>query len=99
MDERDEIYVQILHFALMVLHNHPKAEHAGYCAIEVEHIHNIPSLIGESNEHRHAYYLRAERGLYLERVDRSLSGVKFLLNRYAELWSRLEALSSDGKKN
>ncbi len=39
------------------------------CRIEADHLHNIPSLMDEMNEHRHIYYAVKERTLYLERVQ------------------------------
>jgi hypothetical protein len=94
LTRRDEIYLEMLEHALPAIRNMAQAGFLAYCAIETDHIHNLPSLIGETNEHRHAYYLRAERNLYLERVDRTIPGVSFLLARYAEAWSELETLLS-----
>ncbi len=94
MTERDRIYIEILGFALPQIRNAAQAGLVEYCAVEADHIHNLPSLIGESNELRHAYYLDAEREWYLERVDRTLPHVQWLLRRYAELWSELESLKN-----
>jgi hypothetical protein len=94
MSERDQIYVQILHFGLISLRNRTNAGDIQYCAIEVEHLHEVPSLIGEMNEARHEYYLRGHRGLYLERVDQTKESLGFVLNRYRELWPQLEAIHS-----
>jgi hypothetical protein len=92
MIERDQIYVQILHFGLLRLRDAACGGHVQYCAIEAEHLHNIPSLIDESNELRHQSYFEKERSYYLERVDRSIPGVDFTLRRYEELWQQLAEL-------
>jgi hypothetical protein len=98
MEQRDETYLKILHFALLRIRELATAGRADYCAIEADHVHNIPSLIGEPNELRHAFYLEAERKHYLERVDRTLPGLQFTLARYAELWAQLEALASGARE-
>ena len=48
-----------------------------FCFIESEHLHEIPTLIGESNELRHLYYLRGTRALYLEQL-RELAATDYL---------------------
>ena len=92
MSERDEIYIQILHHGLLRLRDAAASGHIHHCSVEAEHLHNIPSLIGETNEQRHLYYLGQERCYYLERIDRSLPGLDFTLSRYVELWERLAKL-------
>lgn len=93
MTERDAIYVQILHHGLLRIRDSAALGHLQYCAVESEHLHNIPSLIGETNEERHSYYFCQERAHYLEAVDRSLPGLDFTLSRYSELWTRLHELN------
>lgn len=93
MLERDEIYLKILQYGLLRIR---EAAHLGlnsYCEVEGDHLHNLPSLVGEPNEKRHHYYFNGERTLYLERVDPSIPGIEFTLNRYRELWERLSALT------
>src|SRR5688572_11024743 len=92
VSERDAIYLHILHFGLVRLRDTAGCGNAAYCAVEADHLHNLPSLVGESNEHRHDYYFDKERPFYLERVDRSVPGIEFTLARYAELWQRLSEL-------
>jgi len=93
MTERDAIYVQILQHGLLRIRDSAALGHLQYCAAESEHLHNIPSLIGESNEHRHVYYFSQERAHYLEHVDRSIPGLDFTLRRYEELWAQLQQLN------
>lgn len=69
-----------------------RLENAAYCAVEADHLHNLPSLIGEPNERRHDHYFDKERVLYLERIDRSVPDIEFTLARYSELWQRLAEL-------
>ena len=90
MTERDDIYVQILHLGLLALRNAAQSGNASHCAIEADHLQNIPSLIGETDEHRHARYLNSERVDYLEHADRSVPEIGFVLSRYAGPWKALE---------
>ena len=89
MTERDHIYIEILKYGLHRIRECSELGLVTYCAVESEHLHNLPSLIGEKNEHRHAYYFQQERALYLERLDRKTPGIDFTLNRYSELWDKL----------
>jgi hypothetical protein len=75
MSERDKLYLQILTYGLIRLREAARAGDSDYCAVEADHLHNLPSLLGEPNELRHEYYFEKERTLYLERVDRSVVGV------------------------
>src|SRR5687767_15998977 len=93
MTERDAIYVQILHHGLLRIRDSAALGYLQYCAVESEHLHNIPSLIGESNEHRHVYYFSQERAHYLERVERSVPGLDYTFRHYEELWTRLNQLN------
>jgi hypothetical protein len=93
MTERDAIYLQILHHGLLRIRDAAALGHLQYCVIESEHLHNVPSLIGETNKERHLYYFCQERASYLERVDRSLPGLDFTLRRYVELWTHLSQIN------
>jgi len=90
--QRDSVYLHILSFGLLRLRDAASAGYTEYCTIEADHLHNLPSLIGEQNESRHDGYFHKERSLYLERVDHSIPGIDFTLARYAELWERLAEL-------
>jgi len=52
------------------------------CAIEADHLHNIPSLLYETNEERHLYYIEAERAGYLEFLHHS-GKTEYLRSRHA----------------
>ena len=92
MSDRDRVYVQILHYGLIGLKNAAYGGEAAYWEIESDHLHNLPSLVGEPNEHRHDYYFDTERSYYLERVQHCKQDTRFTLARYKELWEQLEAL-------
>jgi hypothetical protein len=78
VNPRQQAYLDLLDRGLVLLRNF--AAHAGdieLCRIEADHLHNIPSLLHEDNEHRHEYYIRGERGLYLQRL-RKLGAAEYL---------------------
>lgn len=88
---RDEAYIWILQHGLQCMRDCSALGLVDYCAIESEHLHNIPSLLGEINESRHEYYLQQERARYLAHVDLNIEGLRFTLDRYTESWTVLEA--------
>ena len=93
MSKRDQIYIRILEHGLLRLRDAGLLGMTEYCAIEAEHLHNLPSLIGEANERRHEYYFEKERPYYLERVNRSVPGFDLTLRRYEECWQELRDLT------
>lgn len=93
--EREHAYFDILHRGLVLLRNSAFAGQLELCQIEADHLHNIPSLLHEENELRHQYYIRGERGLYLERLQK-LGNDEYLeqtLIWYEEPWRVLEISS------
>ena len=62
--------------------------------LEVEHLHNIPSLIQEDNRLRHEYYYNTERTSYLSAIEQS--GHERLLRLvnifYREPWNTIATL-------
>jgi hypothetical protein len=74
---RDRAYLDLLHYGLVSLRNFACGGRMEFCPIEAEHLHEIPTLIGETNEGRHAYYLRGTRGLYLQQL-RQLGDAEYL---------------------
>lgn len=98
MSPRDHVYLQILKFGLVALRNASFRGDVDYWKVESEHLHNIPSLIGESNESRHDYYFSKERTMYLSRVKRDDPEINFAVQRYEELWPELEALKNKAEQ-
>src|SRR5262249_16432272 len=65
---REQAYLNLLHHGLVMIRNSASAGQIDLCRVEADHLHNIPSLLHETNEHRHLYYIEEERGLYLDRL-------------------------------
>jgi len=68
MDSLDRIYSRLLQSGLIAIRDAAEAGDLPRCTAEADHIHNIPSLIGEHNLHRHVYYATKERKAYLDWV-------------------------------
>lgn len=90
MQQLDKDYLYVLKYGLY------RARDAAYepsnerVIRETEHIHEIPTLIGDDNIHRHLDYLIRMRGMYLEwyREHRPdlLAGVQAI---FAPAWTRM----------
>lgn len=74
---REQAYLDILHRGLVLLRNYAHNRQVELCRIEADHLHNIPTLLHEGNEHRHVFYILKERGLYLGRL-RKLEATEYL---------------------
>jgi hypothetical protein len=68
LSPRDLAYLDLLHYGLVQLRNFTRGGRLEFGPVEAEHLHEIPTLIGDPNESRHVYYLRGTRGLYLQQL-------------------------------
>ena len=66
MNELDDNYKMLLNVGFIVLREAVQSGSADWATAEIEMLHNVPSLIGESNIHRHRYYWDKERTAYIE---------------------------------
>jgi hypothetical protein len=88
---RQRAYLDRLHHGLVLLRNFAHAGQTELYRIEADHLHNIPTLLDETNEHRHLYYITQEREGYLSRL-RELKATVYLeqvANWYSEPWQVL----------
>src|SRR5262245_59397566 len=93
IQSREQAYLDLLHRGLVMLRNFAHTGDVELCRIEADHLHNIPTLLHEDNEHRHEYYIRGERGLFLQRL-RELGATDYLEQVriwYTEPWQVLTA--------
>ncbi|WP_162030617.1 MULTISPECIES: hypothetical protein [unclassified Lentimonas] len=93
INTREGAYLWILHRGLSLLRdwtNHKKDYHIAI--LEAEHLHNIPSLLNETNELRHKYYFDKERIAYIEGLKRidCAEYRETMLRTYSEAWQTLE---------
>ena len=68
MTHLDSVYARLLQLGFLVLRQAIDSKDDAWIAAEMDLLHNIPSLIGEENLHRHRYFWEKERTHYLERV-------------------------------
>lgn len=56
-----------------------------------QYLHNIPSLIGCDNVHRHLYFFNAERLRFIEFISQHLDAEEsnFTLKSFLPLWLKL----------
>ncbi len=80
---RHRAYLDLLHNGLVLLCNFTDGGRVELCRIEAEHLHEVPTLIGEANEQRHVYYLSGTRELYLQQL-RDLGETEYL--EQAAIW-------------
>jgi uncharacterized protein (TIGR02996 family) len=85
---RERAYLDILHHGLVRVRDFAYAGQTQLCEIEADHLHNIPTLLGETNESRHVFYIMQERGLYLERLRRlgATEYLELVTIWYSEPW-------------
>jgi hypothetical protein len=71
MNELDKVYLEILYHGLVGIRNASRNGDLEYCKAESEHLHEVPSLVGETNRHRHIYYATGHRAAYLEWIAKN----------------------------
>jgi hypothetical protein len=94
MTRLDELYIRLLHLGLLVLREAIAARDLDWANAEVDLLHNVPSLIGETNTARHKYFCLQERTQHIEWV--SAPGREYQRSRmrtyYEPIWSEMEML-------
>lgn len=60
MTERDAHYAWLLHLGPVVVRDAIKSGDHAWAEAEAEMLHNVPSLIGETNEHRRRNFIEKE---------------------------------------
>jgi hypothetical protein len=66
MDAINGFYLQLLHLGFIVLRQAIDAKDWEWADRERQFLHNIPSLINESNTKRHECFWIQERAMYIE---------------------------------
>ncbi|WP_373652598.1 MULTISPECIES: hypothetical protein [unclassified Schlesneria] len=95
MTELENLYLDLLEVGFLVLRQAVDSKDPDWIEAEMEMLHNIPSLVGESNVLRHHYYWFGERTRYLERVlAREGNGEQAsrIDTYYEPIWREMEPL-------
>ncbi len=70
MNELDVNYKMLLNVGFIVLREALQSGSADWVKAEIEMLHNVPSLIGETNALRHKYFWEKERTAYVEWIKK-----------------------------
>jgi hypothetical protein len=81
-----EVIGEILRTALLRIRSRGLNQDAAACALEADHVHNLPSLLANYSEELVRFYLDHERVHFAEKCG--------AVGYFEELWQRLEALLS-----
>jgi hypothetical protein len=81
-----EVIGEILRTALLRIRSRGWNQDAAACALEADHVHNLPSVLTNYSEELVRFYLDHERVHFAEKVDS--------VAHFDELWQRLESLLS-----
>ena len=99
MKRLDHLYSRFLSLGFIVLREAIEANDPEWIKMELEVLHNVPSLIGESNLHRHVYFWQGERTLYIERTfAHNNNSQKSAMRAYYEpIWDEMEPIMKEMK--
>jgi hypothetical protein len=94
MDERDVLYARFLQLGFLVLDQAVESGCHDWIRAEIELLHNVPSLLQESNLERHRYFWDQERTHYIDWVlahgpEEARSRMR---TYYEPIWDELEPL-------
>ena len=70
------------------------ANNVEYCAVESDHLHNLPSLLDETNRYRHEFYCLKERVSYLKWLLNSRDQIRilFVADWYVRHWRQIDTI-------
>lgn len=86
-----DAYLVLVTHGLEHLRRYSLPERFEYLDLEIDHLHNLPSYIGETNLYRHAYYYCTERPWYLQRLAKITTfDTSIVVARYTESWDDIQ---------
>lgn len=83
-EKRRRVYLQILERALLNIRGHANRGNSTQCALEADHVHNIPQMLIDDNEKEEVHYWNTMRAGYLRDSDPEITTI------FNELWRELE---------
>jgi hypothetical protein len=94
MDPLDHLYARMLQLGFVVLRQAIESGHEDWIQAEIELLHNVPSLLGETNSERHRYFWEHERDRYLLWLSQhgSEDANSRMKTCYEPLWDEMEPL-------
>jgi hypothetical protein len=89
--EITQVVLEILRIGILRIRALGWSGDAHRCAIEADHIHNLPALLANSSPDLLNYYLDVERAAFIgQSADASNS-----VEQFEPLWRKLESLMAD----
>lgn len=94
MTQLATLYIQLLQVGFIVLRQAVESGNREWVDSELELLHNVPSLIEESNKARHRYFWYKERTRHIEWVagpgrEEAMSRMRTF---YEPIWDEMEPL-------
>lgn len=88
----DCIYINLLIIATVRLRNLISLREVNFACAEVEHLHLIPTLIGENVAYPHFFYFRVHRQRFIDSIERlgSSEQTREAHEAYSANWDRLQ---------
>jgi hypothetical protein len=91
MESLNAYYAKLLQAGFIVLRQAVWSNDREWAQIEVQHLHNLPSLLNEPNIERHRYFWCHERERYMQWVTkRGGEPQSRMLTYYEPLWREME---------
>jgi hypothetical protein len=96
MESLNAFYVGLLQVGFIVLRQAVWSNDPEWAQIEVQHLHNIPSLINEPNVARHRYFWFQEREQYIQWATKKGGDPRSRMMTYYEpVWREMEPVMQE----
>lgn len=97
MNKLDKLYCKLLDVGFIILKQAIDSGNEEWVQAELEMLHNVPSLVGESKYKRHEYYWIKERPKYIDFIsDHGDALAKSKMKTYyVPIWKEMEPIRSD----
>jgi hypothetical protein len=94
MNELDQLYIAVMYRGLISLRNASSVGDLELCTAESEYLHEIPSLIGETNIYRHIYQATKARSAFLEWAEQHGRNdvLEFMNAWFASEWKQIDRI-------
>src|SRR5262245_38406364 len=94
MNGLDQLYLVILYRGLISIRNATWNGDIEFCKAHSEYLHEIPSLIGETNMHRHIYQATKVGPAFLTWAKENGRDdvLQFVNAHYASEWKQIESI-------
>jgi hypothetical protein len=97
MNELTPLYAKLLQYGLLSIREALSSNDIEWAKAQAELLHNIPSLLDESNVKRHAYFWFSEREAYIDWVNASSheQARKRMKMFYEPIWQEMEPILTE----